>query len=80
MGVWRDTGVEDVPHILRLVRALAEYERLAESCVATEADFAAALFGDRPDAPMLAGVALIIAGGLWLWRAGREREPPQAPD
>lgn len=53
MSAWRDTTAEDVPHILRLVRALAEYERLAESCVATEADFAAALFGNRPDATAL---------------------------
>ena len=37
------------------------------------------LFGDRPDAPMLAGVALIIAGGLWLWRAGRAREVDPPP-
>jgi diamine N-acetyltransferase len=50
---WRDTTARDVPDILRLVRALAEYERLADRCVATEADFRAALFGERPDATAL---------------------------
>ena len=53
MSAWRDTTAEDVPHILRLVRALAEYERLSDRCVATEDDFAAALFGERPDATAL---------------------------
>ena len=38
------------------------------------------LFGDRPDAVMLAGVALIVAGGLWYWRAGRAREVDPIPD
>lgn len=33
-----------------------------------------ALFGDAPDAITLAGVALIVAGGLWLWRS--EAPPP----
>src|SRR5206468_4333777 len=28
-----------------------------------------AFFGNRPDAPTFLGAALIIAGGLWLWRA-----------
>jgi len=28
-----------------------------------------AWFGNAPDAAMLAGAALIIAGGLWLWRS-----------
>jgi diamine N-acetyltransferase len=50
---WRDTTARDVPDILRLVRALAEYERLADECVATEADFHAALFGPTPEAAAL---------------------------
>ena len=50
---WRDATPADVPHILRLVRALAEYERLADRCVSTEADFHAALFGPRPEATAL---------------------------
>ena len=28
-----------------------------------------AWFGDAPDLAMLAGAALIVAGGLWLWRS-----------
>ena len=43
----------DVPAILALIRALAEYERLAHLCVSTEADLAAALFGPRPAAEVL---------------------------
>lgn len=41
----REATPADLPTIARLVRALAEYERLAHEAVATEADFAAALFG-----------------------------------
>lgn len=41
----REATPADLPTIARFVRALAEYERLAHEAVATEADFAAALFG-----------------------------------
>jgi GNAT superfamily N-acetyltransferase len=40
----------DVPLILRFIRGLAEYERLAHECVATEERLARTLFGDRPSA------------------------------
>jgi GNAT superfamily N-acetyltransferase len=40
----------DLPLIAALVRELAEYERLADQAVATEADFEAALFGVPPKA------------------------------
>lgn len=43
----------DVREILRLIRALAEYEKLAHEVVATEADLAATLFGDNPAAEVL---------------------------
>ena len=43
----------DVPAILALIRALAEYERLSHLCVSTEADIAAALFGPQPAAEVL---------------------------
>jgi GNAT superfamily N-acetyltransferase len=43
----------DVGAIHAMIRALAEYERLAHLCVATEADLAAALFGARPAAEVL---------------------------
>ncbi len=38
----------DVPQILDFIKALAEYERLADSVVATEEGLRATLFGPRP--------------------------------
>jgi drug/metabolite transporter (DMT)-like permease len=38
-----------------------------------------AWFGDAPDAATFAGAALIIAGGLWLWRAQRAPDVGQSP-
>ena len=38
----------DVPQILVFIKALAEYERLADSVVATEEGLSATLFGPRP--------------------------------
>ena len=38
----------DVAHILTFIKALAEYERLADSVVATEEGLRATLFGPRP--------------------------------
>ena len=37
----------DVPHLLRLIKALAEYEKLSRELVATEAGLREALFGGR---------------------------------
>jgi GNAT superfamily N-acetyltransferase len=39
---------EDVPVIVRLIRALAEYERLSPECFADEAALSTHLFGPRP--------------------------------
>jgi drug/metabolite transporter (DMT)-like permease len=39
-----------------------------------------AWFGDAPDFATYAGAALIIAGGLWLWRSQRPRDVPETPD
>jgi drug/metabolite transporter (DMT)-like permease len=36
-------------------------------------------FGDAPDAGTFAGAFLIIAGGLWLWRAQKMPEVVEAP-
>ena len=44
---------EDVPVVHALIRALADFERLAHLCTATEADLDAALFGPRPAAEVL---------------------------
>lgn len=49
----------DAPVILRFIRALAEYEKLAHECIATEEALRATLFGDRPYAEVL----LIEEGG-----------------
>ena len=43
----------DVPLIASLVRELAEYEKLADQAVATDADFGGALFGPSPKAHAL---------------------------
>ncbi|MFO0901041.1 MAG: GNAT family N-acetyltransferase [Pirellulales bacterium] len=40
--------LEDVPVILSLIRALADYERLTHEVVATEEDLRRWLFGERP--------------------------------
>ena len=43
----------DVPLILSFIRGLAEYEKLAHACVATESDLRQTLFGPRPYAEVL---------------------------
>ena len=45
----------DVPDVLVMIEALAEYENLRHLCVATEAGLHAALFGPRPAAEVLVG-------------------------
>ena len=50
--------IQDVPLILQFIRELAEYEQLANSCVATEDDLRANLFG--PDA--IAHAVIAYAG------------------
>ncbi len=43
----------DVPLILQMIRDLAEYERMADEVVATEAALRESLFGERPDAEVI---------------------------
>ena len=43
----------DVPRILAFIQALAEYERLRDSCVATEEKLGETLFGDSPAAEVI---------------------------
>ncbi len=38
------------------------------------------IFGERPDATALAGAAIIVAAGLYLWRSGRALDEPQGTD
>ena len=51
----RPATVDDVPLIRALIGELAEYERLADAAVATDADLRAQLFGERPAAEVLIG-------------------------
>jgi GNAT superfamily N-acetyltransferase len=46
---------QDVPAVLAMIEALADYEQLRPLCVATEGDLRAALFGSRPAAEVLVG-------------------------
>lgn len=46
----RDATPADVPLVLRLIRALADYEKLLHEVQATEADVRRLLFGDPPRA------------------------------
>ena len=63
----RDAAPADVPDVLRLVRGLAEYERLLHEVVMTEADLRAALFGPQPRAYAVLADAAGNAVGLALW-------------
>jgi GNAT superfamily N-acetyltransferase len=58
---------DDVPTVLRFVRALAEYEQLAHEVRATEADFRAALFGPSPRAHALLAERDGAAIGAAVW-------------
>jgi len=49
----RFATADDVPLIHRLIRGLAEYERLAEEAVVTEADLRDSLFAQNPGAEVL---------------------------
>jgi GNAT superfamily N-acetyltransferase len=44
----RDAVPSDVPHILAMIRELAEYERLSDQVVATVESLSASLFGPNP--------------------------------
>ena len=69
----------DEAEVLRLIRALADYEKLAHEVVATEADLRRTLFGERPEAECLlaevdgrcVGIALYFANySTFRGRAG----------
>lgn len=53
--------------ILRCIRGLAEYERLAHECVATEALLRESLFGESPVAQVVLAMAGGEAAGFALW-------------
>lgn len=65
--VLRPVEPADVPHVYRLVRGLAEYERLLHEMTCVEDDFRRALFGPAPRGyAMLAWVGA-DAVGLAVW-------------
>ena len=45
----------DVAHVLGMIEALADYEKLRHLCVATESSLEQALFGPRPAAEVVLG-------------------------
>jgi L-amino acid N-acyltransferase YncA len=49
----RPATERDVPVILELIQALAEYEKLTHTCVATEARLRETFFGKHPAAQVL---------------------------
>jgi GNAT superfamily N-acetyltransferase len=63
----RPAGPEDVPALLRLIRALADYERLLHEVRASEADLETALFASKPRASALIAENAGAAVGFALW-------------
>ncbi len=57
----------DVPVVLRCIRGLAEYERLAHQCIATEALLEESLFGATPAAEVVLALAAAEPAGFALW-------------
>jgi GNAT superfamily N-acetyltransferase len=58
---------QDVPLLLRLIKALADYERLSGEVVATEALIRDALFGRTPSAEAAIAYAGADAVGFAVW-------------
>ena len=58
---------DDVPAILECIRRLAEYERLAHECVATEEQLRETLFGATPAAEVVLAFAGEAPAGFALW-------------
>jgi GNAT superfamily N-acetyltransferase len=63
----RIAGESDVPLILRFIRELAEYERLADRVVATEESIRASLFGSPRFAEVLIAEMSGVASGFALF-------------
>jgi GNAT superfamily N-acetyltransferase len=57
----------DVPVVLSLIRALAEYEQLRDAVVATEEDVRRSLFGEQPRAHVIMAYAGDTAAGFAVW-------------
>ncbi len=64
----RDAEPADVGAIAMLIRALADYEDMADEAVLTEADLARWLFGEAPAAHVtIATTAGGVVAGIALW-------------
>ena len=63
----RDATWADVPDLLRMIRALAEFEKLTHLCIAEEADLTSALFGPQPAAEALIARCGAAAAGFALF-------------
>jgi hypothetical protein len=63
----RSAGPADTSSILRLIRALADYERLSHEVTATESDLQEALFGPLPRAHAVLAEVNGAAVGLALF-------------
>lgn len=59
--------IADVPVVLRLIKALAEYERLAHEVVATESSVRETLFGSKPSAEAVIACAGDEPVGFAVW-------------
>ena len=57
----------DVPVILELIQGLAEYEKLVQECVATDAALDETLFGARPQAEVIIALADGTPAGFALF-------------
>lgn len=65
--VLRAAAESDLPTILRCIQGLAEYERLAHECVATEPLLKEWLFGDGPAAEVVLAFLGDEPAGFALW-------------
>lgn len=63
----REARPGDEAHVLRLVRGLAEYERMLDRMTATEADFARLLFGPHPLARAILADTGSAPVGIAIW-------------
>ena len=58
---------QDVPLLLRLIKGLADYERLSGEVIASEADIHATLFGPTPSAEAVLAYVGPDAVGFAVW-------------
>jgi GNAT superfamily N-acetyltransferase len=63
----RTATVVDLPDILRCIQGLAEYERLAHECLATEELLRESLFGPTPAAHVVLAMQGADTAGFALW-------------